>query len=150
MRAIGIRNEITSGSKLKLEFDEYTKEMRLDRIVPIPYPANYGYAPGTLAADGDPIDVFVLGEPLPPGIMTVVVPVAAIEYLDGGVQDPKIVAIVKGAEMPTPEALEDKIAEIKQFLRAYKAGGEVLDIETDPWLLLRQSYYAKAYGEADE
>lgn len=136
MKTITVRNEIWFGSRLKLEYDEYTKEMRLDRIVNQEYPANYGYVPNTMAPDGDPIDVFILGEPLPPGILLEVVPVAAVQYLDQGVADPKVVAVVRGAAMPSDEELGLDLENIKGFLRTYKAGGEVLG-EVDPWSILK-------------
>lgn len=54
--------EIPQGSVNKYEFDQKTKRFRLDRVLysPIHYPADYGFIPGTLAGDGDPLDILVL------------------------------------------------------------------------------------------
>ncbi len=61
--------EISKGSKAKYELDKETGLLRLDRILytSTVYPANYGFIPRTLAADGDPLDVLVLcNEPIFP------------------------------------------------------------------------------------
>ena len=54
--------EIPKGSKAKYELDKQTGLLILDRILHTSthYPANYGFVPKTLAADGDPLDVLVL------------------------------------------------------------------------------------------
>ena len=51
--------EIQKGSKQKYELDKKTGLLILDRILytSTHYPANYGFIPHTLAADGDPVDV---------------------------------------------------------------------------------------------
>jgi inorganic pyrophosphatase len=56
--------EIPKGSKVKYELDKDTGLLRVDRILysAVYYPANYGFVPRTYCADGDPIDVLVLGQ----------------------------------------------------------------------------------------
>ena len=56
--------EIPKGSKVKYELDKATGLLRVDRVLysAVHYPANYGFVPRTYAADGDPLDVLVLGE----------------------------------------------------------------------------------------
>ena len=43
--------------------DKKTGMLKLDRVLysAVYYPANYGFIPQTLAEDGDPLDVLVLG-----------------------------------------------------------------------------------------
>jgi hypothetical protein len=55
--------EIPTGSSNKYELDKKTGMLRLDRVLysAVYYPANYGFIPQTVAEDGDPLDVLVLG-----------------------------------------------------------------------------------------
>src|SRR5215472_19353284 len=62
--------EIPRGSRNKYEFDHERGIIRLDRVLysSMHYPTDYGYFPGTLALDGDPLDVLVVvEEPTLPG-----------------------------------------------------------------------------------
>lgn len=56
--------EIPYGSNIKYELDKDSGLIMVDRIMysSVYYPANYGFIPNTLADDGDPIDILVLGE----------------------------------------------------------------------------------------
>lgn len=55
--------EIPLGSSNKYELDKHSGLLKLDRVLhsAVYYPANYGFIPQTLAEDGDPLDVLVLG-----------------------------------------------------------------------------------------
>jgi inorganic pyrophosphatase len=62
--------EIPRGSRNKYEFDSATATIRLDRVLfsSVHYPTDYGFIPGTRAADGDPLDVLIIvEEPTFPG-----------------------------------------------------------------------------------
>src|SRR5437870_11106345 len=62
--------EVPKGSRNKYEIDHRTGVIRLDRqlFTATRYPTDYGFIPGTLAEDGDPLDVLVLlDEPTFPG-----------------------------------------------------------------------------------
>jgi inorganic pyrophosphatase len=54
--------ETPQGSRNKFEMDSPTGRIRLDRMLftSTRYPADYGFIPGTLAEDGDPLDAMVL------------------------------------------------------------------------------------------
>src|SRR5579859_3824123 len=54
--------EIPKNSSNKYEYDGKLGVFRLDRTLysPLHYPGDYGFIPGTLAEDGDPLDVLVL------------------------------------------------------------------------------------------
>jgi inorganic pyrophosphatase len=54
--------EIPKGSRNKYGVDHATGIIRLDRVLfaSIHYPTDYGFIPGTRAADGDPLDVLIL------------------------------------------------------------------------------------------
>ena len=88
--------EIPKGSKQKYELDKKTGLLILDRILytSTHYPANYGFIPHTLAADGDPLDVLVLcSESLLPLSLVRVYPIGVITMEDNGSEDEKIRAI---------------------------------------------------------
>ena len=64
--------EIPQGSTNKYEYDKELQVFRLDRNLhsPVHYPGDYGFIPRTLAEDGDPLDILVLGDaPTFPGCM---------------------------------------------------------------------------------
>jgi inorganic pyrophosphatase len=54
--------EIPRGSRNKYEVDHACGLIRLDRTLftATQYPADYGFVPGTLGEDGDPLDALVL------------------------------------------------------------------------------------------
>ena len=56
--------EIPKGSKVKYELDKRMGLLAVDRVLAsaVHYPANYGFLPRTLCADGDPLDALVLGQ----------------------------------------------------------------------------------------
>ena len=73
--------EIPKGSSNKYEYDAELRAFRLDRVLysPVHYPGDYGFIPGTLASDGDPMDVLALvEEPSFSGCVVEVRPVGAI------------------------------------------------------------------------
>jgi inorganic pyrophosphatase len=54
--------EISKNSRLKYEYDEDTRTLKLDRVLHNTnrFPYNYGFIPNTLAPDNDAVDVIVL------------------------------------------------------------------------------------------
>lgn len=88
--------EIPKGCKEKYELDKETGMLRLDRVLytSTVYPANYGFLPRTLADDGDPLDVLVLGNaPIYPMTLVRCYPIGVIKMIDSGSMDEKIIAI---------------------------------------------------------
>src|SRR5215472_7561392 len=64
--------EIPKNSRNKYEYDKSLGVFRLDRFLysPMHYPGDYGFIPGTLGEDGDPLDVLtVTEEPSFPGCL---------------------------------------------------------------------------------
>ncbi|HEV8600215.1 MAG TPA: inorganic diphosphatase, partial [Gemmatimonadales bacterium] len=120
--------EIPGGSKNKYELDKPSGLLKLDRVLfsAVHYPADYGFIPGTLAEDGDPLDVLVLlTEPSFPGCQMEVRPLGMLQLRDKGQRDEKILAVL--LEDPLEEEYR-KLAdvpgylrrEIEQFFRTYK------------------------------
>jgi len=56
--------ETPAGSRNKFVYDEALGLFRLHKILPMgsAFPFDFGFIPGTLAEDGDPLDLLVLGE----------------------------------------------------------------------------------------
>jgi inorganic pyrophosphatase len=64
--------ETPKGSRNKFAFDEKQHVFELKKVLPagMTFPHDFGFIPGTLAEDGDPVDVLVLmDEPAFPGVL---------------------------------------------------------------------------------
>jgi inorganic pyrophosphatase len=88
--------EIPKNSANKYEYDGKLGVFRLDRALysPMHYPGDYGFIPGTLAADGDPLDVLVLvDEPSFTGCLMDVRPVGLLNMIDQKEHDQKVLAV---------------------------------------------------------
>ena len=88
--------EVPMGSSNKYEYDPELNVFRLDRVLysPMHYPGDYGFVPGTLADDGDPVDVLVLiNAPTFPGAVLTVRPLGYLEMSDEKGQDQKLLAV---------------------------------------------------------
>lgn len=88
--------ETPQGSRNKYKFDHKRGCIRLDRMLftSTVYPLDYGEIPGTLAEDGDPLDVLVwLDEPTFPGCLVTVRPIAVFWLTDERGPDAKLLAV---------------------------------------------------------
>lgn len=88
--------EIPENGHVKYEIDKDSGLLKVDRILhaPMAYPANYGYFPGTLGEDGDPLDcVVVCNAPLRPGVLIEVRPIGALLMKDQAGGDEKIICV---------------------------------------------------------
>ncbi len=88
--------EIPKNSANKFEYDGKLGVFRLDRALysPMHYPGDYGFIPGTLAEDGDPLDVLTLvTEPSFTGCLIEVRPVGVLYMVDKQEHDQKILAV---------------------------------------------------------
>jgi inorganic pyrophosphatase len=91
--------EIPKGSRNKYEVDHDTGRVKLDRYLytAMGYPADYGFIENTLGEDGDPLDALVLlPEPLFPGCMIKVRPVAMFQMVDDAGGDDKVLCVPAG------------------------------------------------------
>ena len=124
--------EISKGSKLKYELDKETGLLILDRVLKtsMQYPVNYGFVPRTLSIDGDPLDVFVLGnDAIQSGSLVRCYPIGVIKLLDDGDYDEKILAIpCHNVQFNSYKDVSDLPAhicpEIEHFLSQYKANDD--------------------------
>jgi inorganic pyrophosphatase len=104
--------EIPQHSANKYEYDGKLGVFRLDRALysPMHYPGDYGFVPGTIADDDDPLDVMVLvQQPSFPGVMIEVRPVGVLMMIDGDQGDQKILAV------PTRNPRYDQIHTMDQI-----------------------------------
>jgi inorganic pyrophosphatase len=83
-------------SPVKYEFDKESGMLFVDRFMQtsMRYPCNYGFIPGTLSKDGDPMDVLVVSHhPVIPGSVVKARPVGVLLMEDDGGQDEKVIAV---------------------------------------------------------
>jgi inorganic pyrophosphatase len=122
--------EIPEGGSVKYEIDPPTGRLFVDRFpgAPVQYPVNYGSIPSTRQEDGDPLDALVLArEPILPGALIRVRPVALLKMVDGGDNDDKIVAVPVSRVDPTYDGISGVSglpaqwrARLEAFFRSYK------------------------------
>lgn len=88
--------EIPKGSNVKYEMDEKTGFIKVDRILytSMVFPYNYGFVPGTLGEDGDPLDVLVISSAtFNSGTTVMVRPIGVLLMRDEEGVDSKIMAV---------------------------------------------------------
>lgn len=120
--------EIPRGGKNKYELDKQTGLLRLDRVLSTSthYPHNYGFIPRTLAEDGDPLDVLVLGqEPVVPLVVLRARAIGGFRMRDEAGLDDKIVCIhvddpAFAGVRRMEELPEHVVAETVDFFERYK------------------------------
>ena len=126
------------GAPVKYELDKESGAMVVDRFLHTAmfYPGNYGFVPHTLALDGDPIDVLIVGPAaVVPGAVVRCRPVGALLMKDEAGPDEKIIAVPVDALHPfysgvrsyrdLPPILCEQIA---HFFSHYK------DLEKGKWV----------------
>ena len=133
---------------IKYEFDKDSGAIFVDRYLytTMFYPCNYGFVPHTLSADGDPIDVMVVGRmPLLPGSVLRARPIGVLKMEDEAGADEKLLAV----PIPKISLLYERVhsyrdipeidlQRIAHFFEHYK------DLEPDKWVEL------KGWGEPEE
>ncbi|MEM0000060.1 MAG: inorganic diphosphatase [Desulfurococcaceae archaeon] len=135
---VNVLIEIPVGSGVKYEVDKETGVLFVDRVLytSMVYPFNYGFIPGTLEEDGDPVDVLVVSyDPLIPGSVIRVKPVGVLETEDEKGFDAKVVAVPADKIDPRfqnikdvadlPEAIKERI---EHFFAHYK------ELERGKWV----------------
>ncbi|MEQ8703541.1 MAG: inorganic diphosphatase [Phaeodactylibacter sp.] len=102
---INVVVEIPAGTNKKIEYQPSSGSFEVDKregkprqIDFLPYPGNYGFIPSTRMSkseggDGDAIDVLLLCEALPTGSVIEARPIGALQLLDEGELDTKVIAI---------------------------------------------------------
>ena len=151
------------GEPVKYEMDKDSGALFVDRFLhtAMYYPGNYGFIPHTLADDGDPMDVSVVGPtPVVPGAIVRVRPIGALIMRDEAGGDEKILAVPVDKLHPfyagvdswraLPAILTEQIA---HFFKHYKDLEKGKSVEIVRWAdpeeameLIRTSMEAYAKG----
>jgi inorganic pyrophosphatase len=117
------------GGRNKYEFDKATGRLTLDRVngTTAVYPADYGYIPGTLCEDGDPLDaMLIIDEPVAHGVVVPARPIGVLYMIDDGEGDEKLICVAaKDISKDHIQAVEDYDPNFKKqvehFYKNYKA-----------------------------
>ena len=125
---IEVTVEIPSGSRNKYEYDHARNRFVLDRVLysSVHYPCDYGFIEGSMADDGDPLDVLVvIAEPTFPGCVVRARPIGVLDMADEKGHDYKILAVAHDdPRWEGADALEDvsphRLREIENFFETYK------------------------------
>ncbi|MHA1341000.1 MAG: inorganic diphosphatase [Promethearchaeota archaeon] len=133
--------ECPKGTKNKYEISKTTNILILDRVLhsSVIYPQDYGFIPGTLASDGDPLDILVLtAHSSDPKTLITAKPIGVLIMQDEKGVDEKILAI--SLYDPHYNIYEDIVQlprhyldEIHEFFRTYKALEESSYAEVKEW-----------------
>ncbi|MEJ2347858.1 MAG: inorganic diphosphatase [Patescibacteria group bacterium] len=131
MMEIKVFIEVSAGGRVKYEFDERTRELKVDRFLhsAIVFPFNYGSIEGIMGKDGDPLDALVLSEqPVEPGVVIRCRPIGLLEMKDEAGIDTKIITVpleeidpVFGQYDNIDDVPEASLKEIRHFFRNYKS-----------------------------
>ncbi|MDR1032952.1 MAG: inorganic diphosphatase [Candidatus Nomurabacteria bacterium] len=96
----------------KYEMDKETGYITLDRVngTMLGYPADYGYVPGTLCEDGDPLDgLLVIDESVPQNVVVPVRPIGVLYMVDDGENDEKLICV------PADDISKDHIKDLNDL-----------------------------------
>jgi len=128
MKTYDMMVECPRKTRNKIEFDPKTGHFRFSRMLftSTQYPAEYGFIPNSLAADGDPADIITLtGEPTFTGCVIEVRVIGMLKMIDHGVEDNKLLSIpVRDPHYSYIKTLDDvpidRLNEIEHFFKVYK------------------------------
>lgn len=101
--------EIRKGERNKYEVDKKTGRLFLDRVngTMLGYPADYGYIPGTLCDDGDPLDaLLIIDESVPHGVVVPSRPIGVLYFEDDHEMDEKLIVV------PADDVSKDHITDL--------------------------------------
>ncbi len=131
------------GDPVKYEVDKDTGVLFVDRFMSTAmyYPVNYGYVPGTLSEDGDPVDVLVVTPvPLINGAVISSRVVGMLKMTDEKGVDAKLIAVPTSdvsrsyLNVETYEQLpHNTISTIEHFFKHYKDLDEGKWVKVDGW-----------------
>lgn len=126
------------GQPIKYEMDKASGALFVDRFLhtAMVYPANYGFIPHTLSADGDPCDAVVIcQQPIMPGAIVRCRPIGALLMEDESGRDEKILMVPVDALHPFYSKVESYkdlpsiiCEQIAHFFQHYK------DLERNKWV----------------
>lgn len=108
--------EVTAGSRQRHRYHETSLAFIGVRQAPQPYPYPYGFVLGTMTADGESVDCYLIThERLEPGVVLECDPVGLLEQVENGEIDHKVLAVMPGQEISLDQAL---LEELRDFIHA--------------------------------
>jgi inorganic pyrophosphatase len=123
---------------IKYEVDKETGMLYVDRFMgtAMYYPCNYGYIPGTISDDGDPVDVLVITPfPLVHGVVVRCRALGLLKMTDEAGGDAKLLAVPIDKILPwyrhwknVGDINPERLAQIQHFFEHYK------DLEPGKWV----------------
>jgi len=114
---VNVITEIRKNERNKYEFDKDTGRLFLDRVngTTLGYPADYGYIPGTLCEDGDPLDaLLIIDESVPHGTVVPSRPIGVLYFEDDGEMDEKLIVV------PADDISKDHIKDLADLGENFK------------------------------
>ncbi len=133
--------EIPANSSIKYEIEKESGAIFVDRFLftSMYYPFNYGFIPGTLAQDGDPVDVLVVSaQPVIPGSVIRCRPIGMLVMEDEAGMDEKVLAVPISKLDKSFEEIKEindlpqiTLDKVKHFFEHYK------DLEPGKWVKLK-------------
>lgn len=138
--------EIRKGERNKYEFDKETGRLFLDRVngTFLGYPADYGYIPGTLCEDGDPLDaLLIIDDSVPHGAVVPSRAIGVLYFEDDGEMDEKLIVV------PADDISKDHITELDQLGDAFKKNVEHFYHHYKDWKKNWNGVEGKLHGWGD-
>lgn len=125
---VDVTVETPAGSRNKYEYDAGIGAMRLDRRLPSAtiFPVDYGFIPGTLGMDGDPLDAMVIVEdPTFPGCVITAKILGLFMMTDEHGPDAKLITVSEsdprwGDATELTDIPRPLLDEIEHFFAVYK------------------------------
>ena len=123
--------EIPAGTNHKYKYDSDQKKITLEHkpqgeqmINFLPFPGNYGFIPATsTGAEGkEALQVLLLSEALPSGIVVEIIPIAALLLAEDGKPVTKIIAVPKDSSLRILTATD-----FSEFLIEYDAAKRIIE-----------------------
>jgi len=154
--------EISIESSIKYEYEEATGRLVVNRFLhtSMHYPFNYGFIPGTISEDKDPLDILVLTlKQILPGTYLPVRIIGMLETEDEQGKDIKMIGVPADSVDPESEKIQNLLNlsqltkdRIGHFFEYYKS------LEKDKWVKVKQwhgkdeslQYLEKCYINKDD
>ena len=127
--------EIPKGSNVKYEYREDSDMIEVDRVLftAMTYPFNYGFVPGTMGGDNDPLDIVVISSAsFSTGTFVQARPIGVLLTKDEEGVDSKVIAVPIGKVDPEyadvndisdlSDALKKKIGHFYSYYKSIEPG----------------------------
>lgn len=123
--------ETPKGSRNKYKYDSISHSFKLDKVLPagFAFPYDFGFIPGTLAEDKDPLDVLVLTEEA---------------TFTGCLVECRILGVIKATQTKNGETIRnDRIVAVPANSEQYKSVHSISDMKKH--LLREMEYFFVSY-----